>query len=75
MPAQGKRRAPADLTSMVSTPDMADAPTQRLIISRAGVGLPNPPEYLRGEDTPLIRPYLIAWERTHGIHYSQEAAA
>ncbi|MGV9238006.1 hypothetical protein [Streptomyces nigra] len=25
--------------------------------------LPKPPAYLRGEDTPLIRPYLIAWER------------
>lgn len=73
MPAQGKRRAPAEGTQIVSTPS-TDEPTQRLIISRAGVGLPNPPEHLRGEDVPLIRPYLIAWERTHGI-YHQEAAA
>lgn len=69
-PPRGKRRAP----SMVSTHDTADVPTQRLIISRAGVGLPNPPAYLRGEDIPLIRPYLIAYERAHGI-YHQEVVA
>ncbi|WP_101258446.1 hypothetical protein [Streptomyces barkulensis] len=82
MPAQGKRRAqtvptqhtPAEGAHNVRTADTADEPTQRLIITRAGVGLPKPPEYLRGEDVPLIRPYLIAWERTHGI-YHQEAAA
>lgn len=75
MPSTGKRRA-ADQTSMVSTADTADAPTQRLIITRSAVtssrslvGVerparsPRPPAYLRGEDTPLIRPYLIAWER------------
>lgn len=77
MPAQGKRRAQAVPTQ--HTP--ADSPTQRLIISRAGVGLPNPPAYLRGEDVALIRPYLIAYERTHGIYHKpthgvvKEAAA
>ncbi|WP_339152560.1 hypothetical protein WID27_17905 [Streptomyces sp. F41] len=35
---------------------------------------PRPPEFLRGEDVPLIRPYLVAYERAHGI-YHQEAAA
>ncbi|RNL71164.1 hypothetical protein EBF04_09090 [Streptomyces sp. I6] len=27
------------------------------------MGLPNPPEYLRGEDVALIRPYPVAWEQ------------
>jgi hypothetical protein len=35
---------------------------------------PRRPEFLRGEDAALIRPYLIAHERAHGI-YHQEVAA
>ncbi|MFJ6987633.1 MULTISPECIES: hypothetical protein [unclassified Streptomyces] len=38
------------------------------MITRSAVGVdlprsPRPPAYLRGEDTPLIRPYLLAYER------------
>ncbi|MFD4261692.1 hypothetical protein ACFWR9_29705 [Streptomyces sp. NPDC058534] len=63
MPSTGKRRAS-------SAP--ADVPTQQLIITRNAVGVarplpshrsPRPPEFLRGEDLALIRPYLIAHER------------
>ncbi|MFY1678568.1 hypothetical protein [Streptomyces sp. WMMC905] len=63
VPARGKRRAAPQAVPTEHTP--TDEPTQRLIITRSavGVGLPDPPEYLRGEDVPLIRPYLIAWER------------
>lgn len=62
LPSTGKRRATAE--GVHSThPITADSSTRRLIISTAGVELPNPPAYLRGEDTPLIRPYLIAHEK------------
>ncbi|MEV4879318.1 hypothetical protein OHB31_18780 [Streptomyces microflavus] len=74
MPAQGKRRAQA-VPTQTAEHTTADSPTRRLVISRNAVGVERPREHLRGEDVALIRPYLIAWERTHGIHYSQEAAA
>lgn len=71
LPSTGKRRAtpPAN-----DTP--ADSPTRRLIIapSLPAIRSPRPPAYLRGEDVALIRPYLVAHERAHGI-YHQEAAA
>lgn len=67
MPAQGKRRAPAEgnVSNRHSATRTADAPTRRLIISRNAVGVAHrrPAEYLRGEDVALIKPYLIAWER------------
>lgn len=69
MPAQGKRRAATEGEHTTHSPDTADEPTQRLIITRNAVGVvrpahsPRSPEYLRGEDISLIRPYLIAWER------------
>ncbi|MFI8296816.1 hypothetical protein ACIGCZ_12790 [Streptomyces nigra] len=47
-----------------------ERPTQSLPRLRS----PRSPEFLRGEDVPLIRPYLVAYERAHGI-YHQEAAA
>ncbi|CAG7626065.1 hypothetical protein [Actinacidiphila bryophytorum] len=66
MPSTGKRRA----TPPTPTPHLTDEPTRRLTITRAAVGVelpshrsPRPPAYLRGEDTPLIRPYLVAHER------------
>ncbi len=67
MPSTGKRRA----TSPAPTQHpLTDQPTRRLTITRSAVGVelpshrfPRPPAYLRGEDTPLIRPYLIACER------------
>ncbi|WP_255115293.1 hypothetical protein [Streptomyces sudanensis] len=31
-------------------------------------------EFVRGEDVSLVRPYLAAYERVHGIHW-QEATA
>ncbi|MCZ9345564.1 hypothetical protein NGM37_48305 [Streptomyces sp. TRM76130] len=42
-----------------------DVPQRRLIIapSLPSPRSPRPPEFLRGEDTPLIRPYLLAHER------------
>lgn len=65
MPARGKRRATPPAPTQTAEHIPTDSPTQRLIITRSAVGveLPKPPAYLRGEDTPLIRPYLIAWER------------
>lgn len=69
MPAQGKRRAQAVPTQ----PPLTDEPTTTLRVAASptallGVELPShrsprPPAYLRGEDTPLIRPYLVAHER------------
>ncbi|GBQ04229.1 hypothetical protein SSP531S_57210 [Streptomyces spongiicola] len=70
MPAEGRRRAPAEQASTAGVEQ--NAPTRRLIIAPRS---PLPPEYLRGEDIPLIRPYLIAYERAHGIYHHQEAAA
>ncbi|MGW7169676.1 hypothetical protein ACWGH3_31265 [Streptomyces sp. NPDC054884] len=74
MPSNGKRRAPADQTSLVMTVHTADVPTQTLGVVRPARRSPRQPEYLRGEDVALIRPYLVAYEQTHGI-YHQEAAA
>ena len=66
MPSTGKHRARLAPTQQPLT----DEPTRRLTITRSAVGVelpshrsPRPPVYLRGEDTPLIRPYLIAYER------------
>ncbi|MFF1295122.1 MULTISPECIES: hypothetical protein [unclassified Streptomyces] len=66
MPSTGKRRAQAVPTQRPLT----DEPTRRLTITRSAVGVvlpsprsPRPPAYLRGEDTQLIRPYLLAHER------------
>ncbi|MEU5341287.1 hypothetical protein AB0H18_10705 [Streptomyces sp. NPDC020766] len=56
-PPRGTRRAQAVPTQ--NTP--ADSPTQTLGVVRPRS--PRQPEYLRGEDIPLIRPYLIAYER------------
>jgi hypothetical protein len=72
MPARGKRRA-------IPTQHTADTPTQRLIITREAVGVgrprsPRAPEFLRGEDLALIRPYLIAYERAHGIYHQAVTA-
>jgi hypothetical protein len=61
MPSTGKRRAAPQAVPTEHTP--TDTPTQRLIITRSAVGVEHPRDYLRGEDTPLIRPYLIAYER------------
>ncbi len=73
LPSNGRRRAIAEQPSMVSTAHDSggvERPTQSLPRLRS----PRPPEFLRGEDVPLIRPYLVAYERAHGI-YRQEAAA
>ncbi|WP_405860135.1 hypothetical protein OG407_20905 [Streptomyces sp. NBC_01515] len=32
-------------------------------MARPATRSPRPPTYLRGEDTPLVRPYLVAYER------------
>lgn len=70
MPSTGKRRA--QTADQISTPDTADTPTPRLIITPSALGveqpshrppLPRRPQVLRGEDVALIRPYLIAWEQ------------
>lgn len=74
MPSTGKRRATTDgVPTEHPIARTADEPTQALGVVRPARS-PRPPAYLRGEDVALIRPYLIAYERTHGIHY-QEAAA
>lgn len=53
MPARGKRRAtPAPVPARPFTPRV---PAYR-------VAAVNPP-HLPGEETALVRPYLIAWER------------
>jgi hypothetical protein len=69
MPSTGKRRATPPAHT-VPTQRLTDEPTRRLTITRSAVGVeipshrsPRPPAYLRGEDTPLIRPYLLAYER------------
>ncbi|GAQ68957.1 hypothetical protein T45_00677 [Streptomyces turgidiscabies] len=68
MPSTGKRRATPPAPT--EHHPLTDEPTRRLTITRSAVGVelpshrsPRPPAYLRGEDTPLIRPYLIAHER------------
>ncbi|MGW1398475.1 hypothetical protein ACWCRF_07285 [Streptomyces sp. NPDC002405] len=82
MPSTGKRRATAEQTSTVST---ADTPTMTLRATGERFvhpshrpplprRTPRPPKYLRGEDVALIRPYLIAYERAHGINYTEAAA-
>lgn len=67
MPSTGKRRATPPAPTQHT---LTDEPTRRLTITRSAVGVelpshrsPRPPVYLRGEDTPLIRPYLVAHER------------
>ncbi|WP_426364094.1 hypothetical protein [Streptomyces sp. E-08] len=68
MPSTGRRRAQIEETAIGDTPP-ADSPTRRLLITRdaLGVGLPalrspREPEYLRGEDVALIRPYYARFE-------------
>ncbi|MFE7278563.1 hypothetical protein [Streptomyces sp. NPDC057623] len=64
MPSTGKRRATPPAPT--EHHPLTDEPTTTLRV--VGVELPShrsprPPAYLRGEDTPLIRPYLLAYER------------
>ncbi|TQE24852.1 hypothetical protein Sipo8835_32585 [Streptomyces ipomoeae] len=86
MPSTGKRRAaplaPPAQHILTDEPTIslhtAASPTALLGVERPATvstpRSPRPPTYLRGEDTPLIRPYLLAYERAHGI-YHQEVAA
>lgn len=62
LPGRGKRRRPA------GHPVTAALPTRPLIVAPSlpspfSPRSPRPPELLRGEDTPLVRPYLLAHER------------
>ena len=69
MPSTGKRRA----TPAPTQHPLTDQPTitfRAVTSSRSLVSVdlpaprsPRPPVYLRGEDTPLIRQYLLAYER------------
>lgn len=71
MPSTGKRRAtppaPTEHHPLTDEPTttlrVAASPTALLGVELPSHRSPRPPAYLRGEDTPLIRPYLIAHER------------
>ncbi|WP_282703288.1 hypothetical protein [Streptomyces sp. CC219B] len=65
LPSNGKRRAAPEQPSMVSTAQHSAGVERPLSVLRS----PRFPEFLRGEDVPLIRPYLIAYERAHGIYH------
>ncbi|MFM9641528.1 hypothetical protein [Streptomyces turgidiscabies] len=67
MPSTGKRRSTPPAPT--EHHPLTDEPTQTLGVVRPARRSPRPPEFLRGEDTPLIRPYLIAHEQTHGIYF------
>lgn len=59
MPSTGRRRAaPQDAPTQHTSP--TNSPTARLLITRRAVPLSRSlrePEYLRGEDAELVRPY------------------
>ena len=70
MPSTGKRRATSPAQAVPTQHPLTDEPT--ITFRTGGVARPaaistprspRPPEFLRGEDTPLIRPYLVAYER------------
>ncbi|QOV37193.1 hypothetical protein IM697_01625 [Streptomyces ferrugineus] len=51
---------PARLSTSSASPTSADAST--VVVKRASIG-PDHRHSLRGEDTALVRPYVLAWER------------
>ncbi|MCP9961104.1 hypothetical protein LUX05_06465 [Streptomyces somaliensis] len=84
-PARGRRRlapqAPTPQGPAPQTPTprrAAGAATRRLIVTRRAIGVGNlrrhRHEFVRGEDVLLVRPYLTAHERAHGIHWWEAAA-
>ncbi|URN16236.1 MULTISPECIES: hypothetical protein [Streptomyces] len=76
-PAAGVRAPQAPAFGAPVPRYAADAVTRRLITTCRVISAGNLRRrhgFVRGEDVPLVRPYLAAYERAHGIHW-QEAAA
>ncbi len=69
-PAQGVRRAGSEQASTAGVEP--DVPVRLLIDARRP---PRLPEFVRGEDVALVRPYVTDYERTPCPYCLQGAAA
>lgn len=75
LPAKGKHRSPEPVAAPVSPPATPVTPPLPPLRRSPYAEYNANPEPLRGEDVPLIRPYLVAFEGRHSIYAERRATA